>query len=68
MVIQREAELIIPKIKGVCIPLCVEGKQLSSEELADFIRTLSVSVSLFHSMRKGKILPYSILQVSDSYI
>ena len=40
--IQREAELIIPKIKGVCVPLCVEGKQLSSEELADFISKMSV--------------------------
>ena len=38
MEIQREAELIIPKIKGVC----VEGKQLSSEELADFISKMSV--------------------------
>ena len=42
MEIQREAELIIPKIKGVCVPLCVEGKQLSSEELADFISKMSV--------------------------
>ena len=42
MEIQREAELIIPKIKGVCVPLCVEGKQLSSEELAEFINKMSV--------------------------
>ena len=39
---QREAELIIPKIKGICVPLCVEGKLLSSEELADFISKMSV--------------------------
>lgn len=42
MEMQREAELIIPKIKGVCIPLCVEGKQMSSEELAEFISKTSV--------------------------
>lgn len=42
MEIQREAELIIPKIKGLCVPLCVEGKQLSSEELADFISNAAV--------------------------
>ncbi len=42
MEIQREADLIIPKIKGICVPLCVEGKQLSSEELADFINKMSV--------------------------
>lgn len=35
--VMREGELILPKIKGLCVPLCVEGKQLSSEELADFI-------------------------------
>lgn len=42
MEMQREAELIMPKIKGVCVPLCVEGKQLSSEELAEFISKMSV--------------------------
>lgn len=40
--IQREAENIIPKIKGVCVPLCIEGKQLSSEELAEFINKMSL--------------------------
>lgn len=35
--IEKEAALILPKIKGLCVPLCVEGKQLSSEELAEFI-------------------------------
>lgn len=39
---KREAQLIIPKIKGLCVPLCVEGKQLSSEELAEFIKNASV--------------------------
>ena len=40
--IEREGALILPKIKGMCIPLCVEGKQLSSEELADFISKSTV--------------------------
>lgn len=40
--VQREADLIIPKIKGLCVPLCVEGRQFSSEELAEFIRNASV--------------------------
>ncbi len=39
---KREAELILPKIKGHCIPLCVEGKQMSSEELAKYISDLTV--------------------------
>ena len=42
---KREAQLIIPKIKGLCVPLCVEGKQLSSEELAEFIKTAAVEGS-----------------------
>lgn len=40
--VQREADIIIPKIKGLCVPLCVEGRQFSSEELAEFIRNASV--------------------------
>ena len=39
---KREAELILPKIKGMCVPLCVEGKQMSSEKFADFIKRASV--------------------------
>lgn len=35
--IKREGDLILPKIKGFCVALCIEGKQLSSEQLADFI-------------------------------
>ena len=42
MEIEKEAELIIPKIKGICVPLCIEGKELSSEELAGFINKMSV--------------------------
>ena len=40
--IEREGALILPKIKGLCVPLCVEGKQLSSEEMADFISKSAV--------------------------
>ena len=43
MEMQREAQLILPKIKGLCVPLCIEGKQLSSEDLADFIKQESVN-------------------------
>lgn len=39
---EREAELIVPKISGLCVPLCIEGKQLSSTELADFIEKASL--------------------------
>ena len=39
---QKEAQLILPRIKGLCVPLCIEGKQLSSEELAEFISEKSV--------------------------
>lgn len=40
--LEKEGSLIIPKISGVCVPLCVEGKQLSSEELASFINDCTV--------------------------
>ncbi len=43
--VEREAALIMPKIKGVCVPLCVEGKQLSSEELAAFIQNCGIEGS-----------------------
>lgn len=39
---EKESALIIPKIKGVCVPLCIEGKQVSSEELAKFIEDCAV--------------------------
>ena len=35
--ITKEGDLILPKIKGLCVPLCVEGEQMSSEQLASFI-------------------------------
>ncbi|MDR0406204.1 MAG: 23S rRNA (pseudouridine(1915)-N(3))-methyltransferase RlmH [Clostridiales bacterium] len=38
----REAALILPKIKGICVPLCVEGEQLTSEALAEFLRRHAV--------------------------
>lgn len=34
---EKEAELILPKIKGYCIPLCIEGKKFSSEDFAKHI-------------------------------
>lgn len=34
---EREAELLLPKLKGMSVPLCVEGEQMSSEELAAFL-------------------------------
>ena len=37
---EKEAELILPKIKGYCIPLCIEGKKFSSEELAKHINKI----------------------------
>lgn len=40
--ITKESELIIPKIKGVCVPLCIEGKQLDSVELSKFINEKSI--------------------------
>lgn len=41
----KEAALLLPKCKGTCVPLCVEGKQLTSEELAQFIQTTGVEGS-----------------------
>ncbi|MBR0277672.1 MAG: 23S rRNA (pseudouridine(1915)-N(3))-methyltransferase RlmH [Clostridia bacterium] len=41
--IKREADLILPKISGVCVPLCVEGKQLSSEDFAKLISSFAIS-------------------------
>jgi 23S rRNA (pseudouridine1915-N3)-methyltransferase len=40
--VEREGVLIIPKIKGVCIPLCIEGKQMESIEFAKFIEKCTV--------------------------
>lgn len=35
--VAREGALILPKLQGVCVPLCIEGRQLSSEEFAEWI-------------------------------
>ncbi|MDD4689156.1 MAG: 23S rRNA (pseudouridine(1915)-N(3))-methyltransferase RlmH [Eubacteriales bacterium] len=35
--IEKEAALILPHLKGIIIPLCIEGKELSSEEFAKLI-------------------------------
>lgn len=40
--IERECALILPKIKGICVPLCVEGKNISSEEFAKFIENCGI--------------------------
>lgn len=34
----REGELILSKVQGKAVPLCIEGKALSSEGLADLLR------------------------------
>jgi len=39
--ITKEGDLILPKIKGLCVPLCIEGEQMSSEQLAKFITNKS---------------------------
>ena len=46
-VLEKEAELILAKIPkdSYIIPLCIEGKELSSPELADKIRTISMEKS-----------------------
>lgn len=46
-VLEKEAELILSKIPkdSYVIPLCIEGKELSSPELADKIRTISMEKS-----------------------
>ncbi|OQB15255.1 MAG: Ribosomal RNA large subunit methyltransferase H [Firmicutes bacterium ADurb.Bin193] len=41
--VQKEEALILPRLRGVCVPLCVEGKQMSSEDLAGFISDCAVS-------------------------
>lgn len=41
--ITKEAQLILPKIKGTSIPLCIEGKQLDSVQLAEFIKDEALS-------------------------
>ncbi len=38
--LEEEAEGILRAVKGYCIALCVEGKKLSSEALAEKIKTL----------------------------
>ena len=46
-VLEKEAELILAKIPkdSYIIPLCIEGKEFSSPELADKIRTISMEKS-----------------------
>ena len=35
--LDKEAELILPKLAGQALPLCVEGRAVSSEELAGLL-------------------------------
>ena len=46
-VLEKEAEMILAKIPkdSYVIPLCIEGKELSSPELADKIRSISMEKS-----------------------
>lgn len=41
--IVKEAQLILPKIKGTCVPLCIEGTPLDSIGLANFIKDEALS-------------------------
>lgn len=43
--LETEAEKILQKAKGVLIPLCIEGKQISSEGLAEAIEGIANSGS-----------------------
>ena len=35
--LEREARLILPKLKGAVYPLCIEGRQLDSPGMADLL-------------------------------
>lgn len=35
--LEREGELIIPKLSGLIVPMCIEGRQLDSEGLGDLL-------------------------------
>lgn len=39
--LKKEAEQYLPHLKGKIIPLCIEGKEVSSEKFADFFKTES---------------------------
>ena len=40
--IYKEGAIILSRIKGIVVPLCVEGSQKSSENFADFIEKCAV--------------------------
>lgn len=40
---EQEGKLILQKCKGLVIPLCIEGKQLTSTEFADFLSEQALS-------------------------
>lgn len=35
--LEKEGELIIPKLSGLIVPMCIEGRQLDSEGLGDLL-------------------------------
>lgn len=40
---EQEAKLILQKAKGVVVPLCIEGKEISSVEFASFFENQALS-------------------------
>lgn len=40
---EQEAKTILQKARGVIVPLCVEGKEITSEQFADFFETQAVN-------------------------
>ena len=46
LILEKEGEKILSKIKdGFVVALCIEGKQLGSEEIADFLEKTSMTSS-----------------------
>ena len=68
--ITKEGDLILPKIKGLCVPLCIEGEQMSSEQLAKFITNKStMGVSHITFIIGGTLgLTKEILDISNESI
>lgn len=41
--LEQEGKSILQKAKGILVPLCIEGKQMSSEEFAEFFDRQAIS-------------------------